>query len=126
MNFFIKFPVVYDIHKHEASTVAEILVTTFFCRFGVPREILSDQGRNVDSSLLQKISRLLRNFKRRKTLPISVSEDTVEGYVSTMKKYVRILVSISQKYWNVNCNTSRHFMSFAGSDKHKPLETKSC
>jgi hypothetical protein len=34
------------IHIEEASTVAEALVTNFFCRFGKPQDLHSDQGYN--------------------------------------------------------------------------------
>jgi hypothetical protein len=36
MDYFTKWPEVYAIPNQEASTVADALVTHFFCRFGVP------------------------------------------------------------------------------------------
>jgi hypothetical protein len=45
-RYFTKWPEAYAIPNQEAATVAEALVTNFFCRFGVPRELHSDQGRN--------------------------------------------------------------------------------
>jgi hypothetical protein len=41
-----KWPEAYEIPNQEASTVAEALVTKYFCRLGVPRELHSDQGGN--------------------------------------------------------------------------------
>jgi hypothetical protein len=38
-NYFIKWPNAYAIPNQVASTVAEELVTNFFCRFGVVREL---------------------------------------------------------------------------------------
>jgi hypothetical protein len=35
--------------------VADDLVTYFFCRFGVPMELHSDQGRNIESSRTQLV-----------------------------------------------------------------------
>jgi hypothetical protein len=46
MDYFTKWPEAYAIPNQEASTVAEALVTNFFCRFGIPRELHSDHGRN--------------------------------------------------------------------------------
>jgi hypothetical protein len=40
--------------SHEASTIADTLVTNF-CRFGIPRELHSDQGRNFESHLSQEV-----------------------------------------------------------------------
>jgi hypothetical protein len=50
MDYFTKWPEVYPIPNQEASTVADALVTDFFCRFGVPRELHSDQGRNFEAN----------------------------------------------------------------------------
>jgi Mn-dependent DtxR family transcriptional regulator len=55
MDYFTKWPEVYAIPNQEASTVAETLVTNFFCRFGIPRELHSDQGRNFESHLSQEV-----------------------------------------------------------------------
>jgi hypothetical protein len=55
MDYFTKWPEVYVIPNQEASTVAEALVRNFFCRFGIPLELHSDQGRNFESHLLQKV-----------------------------------------------------------------------
>jgi hypothetical protein len=53
MDYFTKCPEAYAIPNQEASTIAEALVTNFFCRFGTPMELHSDQGRNIESRLLQ-------------------------------------------------------------------------
>jgi hypothetical protein len=42
MDYFTKWPEAYALPNQEASTVAEALVTNFFCRFGIPRELHSD------------------------------------------------------------------------------------
>jgi transposase InsO family protein len=55
MACFTKRPEAYAIPSQEASTVAEALLTNFFCRFGVPRELHSDQGRNFVSRLIQEV-----------------------------------------------------------------------
>jgi hypothetical protein len=39
MDYFTKWPEAYAIPNHEASTVAEALVTSFLCRFGLPQEL---------------------------------------------------------------------------------------
>jgi hypothetical protein len=57
MDYFTKWPEVYAIPNQEASTIAETLVTNFFCRFGIPRELHSDQGRNFESHLLSSATR---------------------------------------------------------------------
>jgi hypothetical protein len=51
MDYFSNWPEAYAIPNQEAATVAEALVTKFFCRFGVPLELHSDQGRSFKSRL---------------------------------------------------------------------------
>jgi hypothetical protein len=67
MDYFTKWPEAYALPNQEAATVAEVLVTDFFCRFGIPRELHSDQGRNFESRLLQEIFQRLRVSKTRTT-----------------------------------------------------------
>jgi hypothetical protein len=55
VEYSTKWPEAYAIPNQEASTVTEALVTNFFCRFGIPRELHSDQGRNYESHLLQEV-----------------------------------------------------------------------
>jgi hypothetical protein len=55
MDYFTKWTEVYVIPNQEASTVADALVTNFLCRFRVSRELHSDQGRNFESRLMQKV-----------------------------------------------------------------------
>ena len=49
IDYFTKWPEAFAIPNQEATTVAKVLVEEFFCRFGVPLEIHSDQRRNFES-----------------------------------------------------------------------------
>jgi hypothetical protein len=69
MDYFTKWPEVCPIPNQEASTVADALVTDSFCRFGVPRELHSDQGRNLESRLMQEVLQRLGVGKTRTTPP---------------------------------------------------------
>jgi hypothetical protein len=70
MGYCTKWPEVYPIPNQEASTVADALVTNFSCRFGVPRELHSDQDRNFESQLMQEVLERLR-ISRTGTTPSS-------------------------------------------------------
>ena len=58
----------YPIPNQEATTVAKKLVDELFCRFGVPEQLHSDQGRQFESSLLQEICQIL-NVRKTRTTP---------------------------------------------------------
>lgn len=42
MDYLTKWSEAYAIRDHEASTVAQVLVEQFFCRFGMPQKLHSD------------------------------------------------------------------------------------
>jgi hypothetical protein len=100
MEYFTKWPEVYPIPNQEASTIAETLVTNFFCRFGVPRELHSDQGRNFESNLLQEVSQRLGVNKTRTTPLHPQSDGMVERYIKTIEEHLRKVVASHQRDWD--------------------------
>ena len=67
MDYFSKWVEAYALPNQEAVTVAEALVKECICRFGVPRELHSDQGRNFESAVFQNICKILGINKTRTT-----------------------------------------------------------
>ena len=100
MDYFTKWPEVYAIPNQEASTVADALVTHFFCRFGVPIELHSDQGRDFESRLMQGVLERLRVNKTRTTPLHPKSDGMVERYVKTIEEHLRKVVSTHQRDWD--------------------------
>jgi hypothetical protein len=60
--------------NQDISTVVEELVTNFFCPFGIPRELHSDQGRNFESRLLQEVLQRL-GVSKTHTTPLHPQSD---------------------------------------------------
>jgi hypothetical protein len=100
MDYFTKWPEVYAIPNQEASTVADALVSSFFCHFGVPMELHSDQGRNFESRLMQEVVERLAVSKTRTTPLHPQSDGMVEHYVKTVKEHLRKVVSPHQRDWD--------------------------
>jgi hypothetical protein len=69
IDYFTKWPEAYSLPIQEASTVAEALVTNFFCRFGIPWKLHSDQSRNFESRLLHEILQCL-GLRKTRTTPL--------------------------------------------------------
>ena len=67
MDYFTKWPEVYPLPNQGAITVARALIGGFFCRFGLPLEIHSDQGRNFESKVFAEMCGLMRIYKSRTT-----------------------------------------------------------
>jgi hypothetical protein len=55
MDYFTKWLEAYAFPNQDALTVAEALVTNFFCHFGVPQELNSDEGHNFVSRLIKEV-----------------------------------------------------------------------
>ena len=62
MNHSTKWCEVFPTKDQKAHTVAHILVSRIFSRFGPPHVIHSDQGRNFESNLMQEGCQLMQEF----------------------------------------------------------------
>jgi transposase InsO family protein len=80
--------------------MAEMLVTKLYCRFGVPRELHSDQGRNFESHLIQEVLQRLGVSKSPTTPLHSQSDGIVERYIKTVEELLRKVVSSQQRDWH--------------------------
>ena len=58
-DYFTRWMEAYPIRNQEASTVARVLVDQWFCRFSVPEQLHSDQGRQFESNLLAEVCKTL-------------------------------------------------------------------
>ncbi|PNF27179.1 hypothetical protein B7P43_G07850 [Cryptotermes secundus] len=75
---------------------AEVLAANFFCRFGIPRELRSDQGRNFESHLLRVSQRL--GVSKTRTTPLHPQSDgMVERYIKTIEEHLRKFVASHQR-----------------------------
>ncbi len=79
---------------------ADALMTNFFCRFGVPMVLHSDQGQIFESKLRQGVMERLEVSKTRTTLPHPLSNGMVERYVKTIKEHSTKVTLTYQQHWN--------------------------
>ena len=73
-DYFTKWTESYPIPNQEVTTVAEKLVSEFICRFGVPRQLHSDQGTNFESKVFAEVCRLL-DIEKTRTTPLHPQSD---------------------------------------------------
>ena len=55
VDAFTKWVEAYALPDQEASTCMDAAYRGFFSRFGLPRQLHSDQGRNFESSLVKEL-----------------------------------------------------------------------
>ena len=100
-DYFTKWTESYAIPNQEATIVAEKLVSEFVCRFGVPREIHSDQGTNFESKVMTEVCKLLDIEKTRTTPLHPQSDGQVERYNRTLIEMLRGKLRDSQEDWDL-------------------------
>ena len=99
-DYFSKWTEGYAIPDQEAITVARVVVEEFITRFGVPRQIHSDQGRNFESLVFQEMCKLLGMEKTRTTALHPQSDGMVERFNQTVEAMLSKFVAEDQRDWD--------------------------
>ena len=99
-DYFTKWTEAYAIPNQEATTVATKLIEEFICRYGVPLQLHSDQGRNFESNLFQEVCRILGIEKSRTTALHPQSDGMIERFNRTLEAMLSMFVSDSQRDWD--------------------------
>lgn len=105
MDYFSKWPEVYAIPNQEAKTVVSVFVNNWICRFGVPIELHSDQGRNFESAIFKEMCEVYGIRKTRTTPLHPQSDGMVERFNRTLEDYLKKVVSAQQKDWDEHIPT---------------------
>ena len=93
------YPEAFALPNVEAPRVAKELIK-LFSHVGIPDEILTDQGTNFMSTMIEEIYRLL-HIKRIRTTPYHPQTDgLVERFNGTLKGMLKMFVSRNQKDWD--------------------------
>lgn len=101
MDYFTKWPEAYPLPDHEAATVASVLVSEYFARFGVPEELHSDQGREFEVAVFTECCSLLGLRKTRTTPLRPQSDGMVERLNRTMVQDLAKYCGEAQDDWDV-------------------------
>jgi len=73
-NYFTKRSEAYALPDAEAHTCISAMYNEFFSRFGIPRQLHSDQGKNFESKLIHELC-LLAGIEKSKTTPFHPRSD---------------------------------------------------
>ena len=99
-DYFTKFVEAFPLPDQTAQTVADILVTQWVCRYGVPLVIHTDQGRNYESLLFKEMCKLLDISKTRTSRYRPQSDGLVERMNRTLRQMLRAVVSEFGSDWD--------------------------
>ena len=100
VDIFTKWAEAIPIRNKEAVTVARALMDVVISRFGVPMQILSDNGREFDNSILRELCRLLDIDKVRTTAYKPSTNGAVERFHRTLNSMLGKVVATNQKNWD--------------------------
>ena len=104
-DYFTKWTEAYPVPCITAETITNVLVNEFICRFGIPRTLHSDQGRQFESEVFQKTCALLGIDKTRTTPYHPQSDGQVERFNRTLKVMLSSYTSENQKDWDQHVPT---------------------
>ena len=91
--------------NQKASTIAKTLWDKFFVHYGFPEKILSDQGRNFESELLDKMCLLAQVEKMRTTTYRPEGNGSCERFNQTLISVSKTLHEEFKVEWTNHVNT---------------------
>ena len=91
--------------NQKAGTAAKTLWDKFFVHYGFPEKILSDQGRNFESNLLEELCLLAQVKKMRTTLYRPEGNGSCERFNRTLISMLGILPEEFKVEWTNHVNT---------------------
>ena len=99
-DYFTKWIEAFGVPDMEAETVARVLMEGFIARFGLPKQIHSDQGSQFESKLFQSLCKLLGIDKTRTTSYHPQSNGFIERYNRTLENILSKLIDNEQRSWD--------------------------
>lgn len=99
-DYFTRWVELCPMPNQEAVTVAQSFVSTFVSRYGVPRQIITDQGRQFESALFQELCHLLDIDKTRTSAFHPQSNGLIERFNRTMEDMISKYVATDQRDWD--------------------------
>ena len=85
-DYFTKWVEAFPLPNEQAVTVAEVLASEWVCRYEAPQTLHSDQGRNFESEVFQKMCTLFGIDKTYTTHFHPQSDGQVERFNATLQK----------------------------------------
>lgn len=99
VDYATRYPEAVALKRIDTESVAEALID-IYSRVGVPREVLSDQGRQFTSDLMREVSRLL-SIRQLTTTPYHpCCNGLVERFNGTLKSMLRKCCEEQPRQWN--------------------------
>ena len=100
LDLFSKWAEALPLRNKEATTVARALFDVVLSRFGLPLQILSDNGKEFENNLMKELCRLLNIDKLRTTAYKPSTNGGVERFHRTLNSMMGKVVADNQRDWD--------------------------
>ena len=100
VDSFSRWVELFPIKNMEAKTVAKVFVNEFVSRYGLCRQILTDQGKQFQSLLFTEICDLMDIDKKRSTSFHPQTNGITERFNRTIEDMLSKFVSLNQRDWD--------------------------
>ena len=99
-DYFTRWAESYPMPNIEAETVCRLLIENFISRYGLPKQIHTDQGRQFESELFQNMCRIFKIDKTRTTSFHPQGGGLVERFNRSLEDMLSKVISRDQKDWD--------------------------
>jgi transposase InsO family protein len=96
---FTKYPEAFVIDDSSSEIIAKIFVNQIVCRYGAPEYLLSDQGSNVSSHLIEEICKIVNTKKIQTTAYNPQSNGMTERFMSTLATMLSMYAAQHPETW---------------------------
>ena len=100
LDLFSKWAEAIPLRNKEAVTVARALSDVVFSRIGLPIQLLSDNGREFENTLMSELCRLLGIEKLKTTAYKASTNGAVERFHRTLNSMIAKVVAGNQRNWD--------------------------
>jgi len=98
-DYFTKWSEAYPLPDAEASTCTRAIYNNFCSRFGLPRQLHSDMGKNFESNLFKELCELVGTYKSHMSPFHPISDGQCERINRTLLQMLRATAEDNPETW---------------------------
>ncbi|XP_019248844.1 PREDICTED: uncharacterized protein LOC109228120 [Nicotiana attenuata] len=99
-DYFSKWIEVVSLKKVKKENVANFIRVNIIYRFGIPRHLLTDNGKPFDNKLMNKICDLLGFKQRNSSMYYAAANKLAEAFNKTLYNFLKKVFSKSKRDWH--------------------------